>query len=127
MHIRDTAQHGKATAPGARVCDPPQPTKVGAAATREWVLVCEGCCGSQTRAPLNHRGLPRLGGILIKLSSVATGKPIVRQPAVAHGGGGGNQVAFRRLYPCAIVIVQVIGGKLGKHLAQSKCAPCVRV
>ncbi len=44
---------------GARVCDPQQPPEVGAAAARVWMLVLEGCWGSQTRAPVHCRGLGR--------------------------------------------------------------------
>jgi hypothetical protein len=64
--------------------------EVGAVAVREWILAFEGCCGSQTRAPLNLRRRPRLGGILMDLEVRATvGVPgCARGRAVRRAGHG---------------------------------------
>ncbi len=49
---------GAGATPGARVWDPAETPEVGTAVAREWILPFVGCCGSQTRAPLNCRRRP---------------------------------------------------------------------
>src|SRR5439155_25048927 len=65
----DPAQRGGAATKGARVCDPqelcPPPSVLINPARRS----LSTCCGSQSRAPQNRRGLRRFGQILIECKS----------------------------------------------------------
>src|SRR6266496_6452905 len=69
LPIGDTAQSGEAATQGARVCDPQELCGTPSVLTNPAPWPLSICCGSQSRAPQNHRGPRRLGQILMDSKS----------------------------------------------------------